>query len=231
MADWVLFDLNGTLLDPRTMAPALDGDEAMAVGALQDTVLQAMADTLAGGRRPLPEYLRAALVRRLRLAGRDSAAADAALALAARMRPYPEAAAALDRLAGAGGLRLGVLTNSAAEAAEEALAAAGLRDSFELVVSTDAAGVYKPHPDVYGHALARLGAPPERTWLVAAHWWDLLGARRAGLRIAWVGHEEHVLLETLGEPDATGADLDATARSLLAARGAYDGTDPPNPRS
>ncbi len=229
MRDWVLFDLNGTLLDPRTMAPALGGDEAMAVAALQDTVLQAMAETLAGGRRPFPEYLRAALVRRLRLAGRDPAAADAALPLAARMRPYPEAAAALDRLAAAG-LRLGVLTNSAAEAAEEALAAGGLRERFELVIGSDAAGRYKPHPDVYAHALARLDAPADRTWLVAAHWWDLLGARRAGLRVAWVGHEEHVLLETLGEPDARGADLDATAHALVQGTRHVRWNRPPNPR-
>jgi 2-haloacid dehalogenase len=31
-----------------------------------------------------------------------------------------------------------------------------------------------------------LGSPPEATWLVSANAWDVIGAKAAGLRAAWV---------------------------------------------
>ena len=62
---WVLFDLNGTLLDPSGIAePLVGGDEdRRLVGeAFHEAILLTMADTLSGGAyRPLPEYLRASI--------------------------------------------------------------------------------------------------------------------------------------------------------------------------
>src|SRR4051794_38192077 len=114
MPAWVLWDLNGTLLDPATMAPALPVPEpaAMAHAALDDAVTHAMALTLAGGFAALPDLLDAALRRRLALAGCGPGAAAAAVERAARMDALPGAEAALRRLRDAG-LRVAVLTNSA----------------------------------------------------------------------------------------------------------------------
>jgi phosphoglycolate phosphatase-like HAD superfamily hydrolase len=49
MPSWVLFDLNGTLLDPRPVALALPvaDSEAVALVSLHDAVMQGMVDTLA----------------------------------------------------------------------------------------------------------------------------------------------------------------------------------------
>jgi hypothetical protein len=51
--------------------------------------------------------------------------------------------------------------------------------------------------------------------MVAAHWWDLRGAREVGMRVAWVGRGEGVLTGLLPDPDAAGADLVAVARAIL----------------
>ena len=214
---WVLFDLNGTLLDPSGIAePLVGGDEdRRLVGeAFHEAILLTMADTLSGGAyRPLPEYLRAALERSLRAVGRDTGPLDAAMQRAAAMDPFPEAASALAALSEAG-LRLGVLTNSTTEAAERALDSAGLRDRFDVVIGSDAVQVFKPHPRVYQHAVAQLGCAASDVCLVAAHAWDVMGAMRVGLRGGWVARAERWLVPVVPDPDVRGDDLEAVARTI-----------------
>lgn len=213
------FDLNGTLLDPTPVVQRQDGvpDPAGWGGAaLDEAVRLSMADTLAGGYRPFPEYLRAALARRLVATGVGTAALDAMLERAGRMPAFPEAADALARLAEAG-LRPAVVTNSAGDAAREALCAAGLDGRFDAVVGSDRARVYKPHPALYAAAAAELGAAPGDLWLVTAHGWDALGAGRAGWRVAWVAHREGHLPPGVAEPEVRADTLGAAAGAIVAA--------------
>ena len=184
---WAVFDLNGTLIDPARVGP----------DALDRAILAAMTLNHVGEYRPFTDLL----------------AASGATA-GEPMPAFPEAAEALDLLAG-GGLRLAVLTNSPTETAERGLRAAGLRERFEHVVGTDQVGVFKPDARVYRHGLATLGAMPADAVMVAAHWWDLRGAREVGMRVAWVGRGEGVLTGLLPDPDAAGADLVAVARAIL----------------
>ena len=214
---WALFDLNGTLLDPSGIAEPLgdaEEDRRLVSGAFREALLLTMADTLSGGAyRPLPEYLRAALERGLRAAGRDTEALDPAMRRAGAMDPFPEAESALSVLLDAG-LRVGVLTNSTGEAAERALQAAGLRDRFEVVIGSDAVQVFKPHPRVYQHAAERLAVDRGDICLVAAHGWDVMGAMRAGLHGAWVARSERWLVPIVPEPDIQGEDLEEVARTI-----------------
>jgi 2-haloacid dehalogenase len=218
---WVLFDLNGTVLDPAAIADPLGGgdEERRLVGdAFREALLMTMADTLSGGAyRPLPEYLRAALERALRAAGRDTGPLDAAMRRTSAMQPFPEAARALGLLREAG-LRVGVLTNSTTETAERALESARLRDCFDVVLGSDAVEVFKPHPRVYRHAVSELAVEPDQACLVAAHAWDVAGAMRAGLRGAWVSRSERLLPAVVPEPDLRGNDLEDTAREIARRR-------------
>jgi 2-haloacid dehalogenase len=185
----VLFDLNGTLLDPGDMAPALD-----------EAILLSMAETLSGSYRPFSELLRAALARL------GEGAADRS------MRPYPDAAAAIGRLRD-GGLRPCVLTNSATADAEAALDSAGL--SVDLVVGSDQVKAYKPDPRVYRRGLEAAGVEPAEACMVSAHGWDLMGAAGVGMRTAWVARGQDSLHETLPEPDVRARTLDEAAAGLL----------------
>lgn len=206
----IAFDLNGTLLDPTHLATALDGDDGLVLRALNLAIAQGMTVTLSGAPyRPFKELLEAGLRTELERAGRDPRVAGQAVELTASMPPFPEATAALDTLAGAGH-RLVVLTNSAKEAAEQALATAGLLARFDAVHGTDEAGAFKPDPRVY----ALLGDPAD-AWLVAAHWWDVFGAGQAGLRTGWVARKERVLVPTV-TPTVTGDDLLAVAEAIVA---------------
>ncbi len=98
----------------------------------------------------------------------------------------PRTAEALKRLRAAG-LRLGVVSNSDG-GVEEALTAAGLRPSFDVVVDSASAGVEKPDPRIFNLALAALGvAPAEALYIGDIYEVDVAGARAAGLTAALVG--------------------------------------------
>jgi 2-haloacid dehalogenase len=215
----VLFDVNGTLLDPRALTEGWpDAPAGLGLSVLDQTVAQAMTDTMTGGFRPFTDYLRAALALRAELAGLGEDAVEAGMAAAAALPPYPDAADALARLRLAGHTP-SALTNSAAGAARSALSDAGLIEHFHAVVSVEAVGAYKPDQRVYAHALEVLGTPAAETWFVAGHWWDVWAAKRAGLRTAWVGRDEGALLGTVPEPDVR-ADTLVEAVDGIAAAGA-----------
>ncbi|MEA2281369.1 MAG: 2-haloacid dehalogenase [Solirubrobacteraceae bacterium] len=217
---WVIFDLNGTLVDPSVLAQPL-GDsvaaEELVADAFDDAIAQAMLATLIGEHPPFPTLIEAALRRRVALAGGDAGAVAAAIGLLGSMPAFIEAPSALEQLRGEG-LRLGVLTQSATQAAEQVLRFAGLRDRIELVLGADETGAYKPAPQAYRALLERVGATAGEVCLVAAHWWDVAGARRAGLRTGWVARRERLLLDTVPEPDVRGRDLAEVAARLLERR-------------
>jgi 2-haloacid dehalogenase len=204
---WVLFDLNGTLVDPSGLS------EPLMPGAFEDAIQLAMVTTMTGGSAAFRELIAAALRRRLALAGRDPAEAEAALGELERMPAFPEARAALERLT-AGGAHVGVLTQSSADSAEEVLTNAGLRDALELVISADDAGAFKPDPRVYRLARERVGEP---AWLVAAHWWDTAGAARAGMRTAWISRHDRLYPDVAPPPDVRAGDLREAAEAISAA--------------
>lgn len=109
-----------------------------------------------------------------------------------RLPAFPEATAALDALR-AGGLRLAVLSNGTAAMLEAGLAAAGLRDRLEVVLSVEAVGIFKPAPEVYRLATAALGLPAARIAFVSANSWDAHAA-------AWNGFRAFRIDRT-GQPD------------------------------
>jgi|SRR5215210_1034488 len=216
----VLFDVNGTLLDPRALTASWEGAPAgLGLSVLDQTVAQAMTDTMTGGFRPFTDYLRAALELRAQLAGLGDDAVEAGMAAAAALPPYPDAADALSRLVLAGHTP-SALTNSGADAARGALSHAGLLEHLHAVVSVEAVGAYKPDQRVYAHALEVLATPAADTWFVAGHWWDVWAAKRAGLRTGWVGRDEGALLGTVPEPDVRADDLAGVADGIISAAGA-----------
>jgi 2-haloacid dehalogenase len=216
---WVLFDLNGTLLDPRPVGKLLPGPhgEAIVVETLRDAVVQAMVDTLSGAQRPFVQYLRNALQRQLVVHHIDLGpdARDRVTAAMTSMPPYDDSAGALAVLEQAG-VQVGVLTNSAENHAREALTRAGLHDRVQVVISADSVGAYKPATILYREAVARLDVSPSDIVLVSTHWWDLAGGKRAGLRTAWVARAD-TLMPATPAPDYQRTTLAAVAAAIAAA--------------
>ena len=107
---------------------------------------------------------------------RRGLAADA-LGLLGSMPAFLDAPAALEQLRGVG-LRLGVLTQSAPEAADAVLRFAGLRDRHRAGAQRPGVGRLQARSAALPDGRRAHGRPPEEVGLVAAHWWDVAGAKR-----------------------------------------------------
>jgi 2-haloacid dehalogenase len=98
---------------------------------------------------------------------------------------YPEAKPLLAALRRAG-RPTAILSNGTPEMLRAAVAAAGIADLLDHVVSVEEAGIYKPDPAVYALATARLGRPAAELCFVSANGWDAAGAAACGLNAVWI---------------------------------------------
>jgi 2-haloacid dehalogenase len=99
-----------------------------------------------------------------------------------RLEPWPDVRAGLEALRRR--RVVATLSNAHVSLLVELARHADLR--FDCLLSAELAGAYKPAPDAYWTAARLLGVEPAQLMLVAAHPWDLDGARAAGLRTAFV---------------------------------------------
>ncbi|CAA9574162.1 MAG: hypothetical protein AVDCRST_MAG49-3964 [uncultured Thermomicrobiales bacterium] len=111
------------------------------------------------------------------------------------VRPMPGAAATVAALA-AEGIPLGIVSSAVYPPfLAWTLQRFGLDGHFGAVVTSADAGYYKTCPEIYDLAAERLGIDPALSVHVGdSHRFDVLGARRAGMRTVWVRGEQ-------GDPD------------------------------
>jgi 2-haloalkanoic acid dehalogenase type II len=81
------------------------------------------------------------------------------------------------------GIRLAVVTNCSVELGRRAADRVGV--PFEVVMTSEEAGFYKPRPEPYRAALARLQTDPARTLFVAGSPADIPGASGVGMPVFW----------------------------------------------
>jgi 2-haloacid dehalogenase len=215
----VAFDVMGTLFDLAPLGERLQrlGAPPVALQAWFSRLLHSStALTLAGEFRPFAELAEAALRTLLAQLDLDEGGAGDVLAGLAELPPYPDARDAIQSLASAG-IPMLALTNGGEQNTRTLLKNAGLDALVPEIVTTEDVRVYKPHPAVYRRAVETLGLPAERVTLVAAHAWDVVGARAAGLNGVWVERlERRWPLPVLPVPGA--ADLRAAAALVLQSR-------------
>lgn len=78
---------------------------------------------------------------------------------------------------------------------------AGLTDFFDARYSIEDIKIYKPDLRAYRWALDQLGVKPEEALMVAAHGWDVAGAKEAGLQTAFVARPGKALYPLAKAPD------------------------------
>ncbi|QBX34875.1 HAD family phosphatase [Paracoccus liaowanqingii] len=86
----------------------------------------------------------------------------------------------------AAGMPFAIATSSTAAQAREKLAAAGLTDSFDIVVTRSDVPLPKPAPDVYLLAARRLGIAPDRCLAFEDSDVGAIAARAAGMIVVQV---------------------------------------------
>jgi 2-haloacid dehalogenase len=192
----VVFDANGTLfgLDPVEKLLGAQATEAF----FQRTLHSAAALTFAGEWAPFDEVARRALAATCAKLGLD-VDQEAVLAALQELPPAPDACEAVEAAG-----ECAILTNGGRDSTARLVAHAGL--AMGRILSCEAVRAYKPSRAPYEHARAELG----ECVLVAAHAWDVVGARAAGLRAVWVSSDER-------EWPLAGVQPGEQAPSLLAA--------------
>ena len=199
MAEAVLFDLLTALLDSWSLWNTAAGSEA-AGRAWRSRYLQLTYGC--GEYRPYEILVREAA----RDAGVDEQAAERLESVWDALEPWNDVAAVLGELRGH--VRLGVVTNCSASLGLRA--AARLNVSWDVIVTAEEAGAYKPDPRPYLLALARLELDPEDVLFVAGSGYDLSGTQRVGLCTYW-----HNRLGLALPPGAPAPDHEASTLAAL----------------
>jgi 2-haloacid dehalogenase len=213
--DVVAFDVNETLLDLAPVQAALveHGQPAELLATVfARTLLTGFAAATVGSWCPFRAAFEASLAQLTGLSPADcSAVADAFL----EMSPHPDVEPALRRLTEAG-VRVVTLTHGSAGVAEAGLARGGLTPLVERMLTTESIRAWKPNREAYLWAVGVCDVPPARMALVAAHSWDVLGARRAGLTTGFTsGRSERVYTAVFEPPHVQGSTLPEVVDGLL----------------
>jgi FMN phosphatase YigB (HAD superfamily) len=79
--------------------------------------------------------------------------------------------------------RLGVVTNCSERLG--LLAAMRMEVPFDVVLTSERAGFYKPRPEPYQLALEELGLPADRVLFVCGSAFDLFGTALVGMTTLW----------------------------------------------
>jgi 2-haloacid dehalogenase len=189
-----VFDAYGTLFDVHSVA-ALADTIALGQGAelsriwrskqLEYTWLQSLMAGDAFAREDFDrvtaralDYAAAALTLPLP-AGDRQRLLDAYRALAA----FPEARGVLAALAPR---PRWILSNGTQASLAPLVQCNGMDALIDGVLSVDAAGVYKPAPQVYALAASALRLPPAQIGFVSANCWDAIGAKTFGFVSYWI---------------------------------------------
>ncbi|MDP6714477.1 MAG: HAD-IA family hydrolase, partial [SAR202 cluster bacterium] len=129
------------------------------------------------------------------------------------LRPYEDSVRGLDRLQGK--YRLVALSNGEPWFLKH-LADNRIKFEFHRIISVEEAGYFKPHPSVYRTAARLLDSEPSEILMVAAHAFDIMGARASGYRGAYVNRYGLPYEDTTQyKPDMVVDDFDGLANALL----------------
>jgi 2-haloacid dehalogenase len=126
---------------------------------------------------------------------------------------FPDAELALAHLAA---MPLLILSNGTREMLEPLVAATGVARYIDVVLSVDAAGIYKPSPRVYQLAVDHLKLLPFRIGFVSSNSWDAIGAKAFGFTVFWINRNGSPVDRHGPRPDHTLSSLAELSALVLA---------------
>jgi 2-haloalkanoic acid dehalogenase type II len=191
------FDLLTALLDTWTLWKAVAGEPALGMRwhAASQALLRGQAY------RPFEDIVRGSAAE----VGVAAASADEMLRRWGEFEPWPDVRGVLERLDGTTRF---IVTNCSRELGTRAAKRAG---TFDLVMTAEEAGAYKPDPRPYRAALAALGLEPGEVLFVAGSAHDVGGAKRVGMDVYWANRGQ-----VAAPADATALRSEPDLRGLVA---------------
>jgi 2-haloalkanoic acid dehalogenase type II len=191
------FDLLTALLDTWTLWSVVAGDHAtgMRWHAASQALLRGQAY------RPFDDIVRDSAAE----VGLAPAKAELLLRRWGEFDPWPDVPAVLSRLEHTTRF---IVTNCSADLGARAAKRAG---TFDLVMTAEEAGAYKPDPRPYRAALAALGLDAGDVLFVAGSAHDVGGAARVGMDVYWANRGQ-----VAAPSDAVALRNEPDLRGLLA---------------
>lgn len=217
-SDTLFFDVNETLLDTTELNQVVAqrlGDRPERTEAWFTSVLHhSLVESVTGSWHSFGDIAETVLKMTASRYGVTLPEEATPLAdIIAAMPPHPDVAAGLTALQQQG-FTLVALTNSSAALAEQQLSSAGLAPLFARILSVEQVKVYKPDLRVYQWAMKEMGKPSAECMMVAAHGWDVGGAKRAGMKTAFITRKGQSPYPLAPAPDLIVSDTGALAAQL-----------------
>src|SRR5215207_10852675 len=174
----VIFDCDGVLVDSEPLSNRILAERLTAIG-LPTTTEESIRDYMGRSWRTDQEIIEGRLGRPLPGGWVDAYHAAVIAAFATELEPVAGIAAALDAIA----LPSCVASSSAHPRIRAALEATGLLERFDgRIFSATDVEHGKPAPDLFLHAAARMGVPPDRCAVVEDSRYGIEAARAGGMR-------------------------------------------------
>src|SRR5580658_4645983 len=216
----IVFDVNETLLDLRTMEPVFErifGEQQAMRLWFANFIIYSATLTVAGCYVPFTDIGAAVMkmladTRGIKIGDADKRELTEKFST---MPPHPDVPVALRKLRDAG-FRLFTLTDNLLDVQTRQLEHGGIVDLFERRFSADGVKHHKPSPQAYGYVARELGVQPSQLCLIACHTWDTLGAVAVGWKAALIKRVGNDVLGVGPQPQIVGADLDDVADQLIA---------------
>lgn len=220
----VLFDAYGTLFDVYSVAQLAEqlfpgyGQAISVVWRDKQIEYTRLVTTSNDGAhyKPFSELTRAALVYAVKRIGTADASMRSIepndgrigqlVAQYKHLAAYPENREVLLALK-ARGIQTGILSNGDPEMLNGAVAASGLADVLDHVISVDAVRKFKTHPAAYALGEAACGLPAAKIAFVSSNSWDALAATWFGYQTLWVNRQNMPFEELGTQPAKTGTSL------------------------
>ncbi|MFB3430271.1 MAG: haloacid dehalogenase type II [Phycisphaerales bacterium] len=188
----IFFDVNETLLDLESMrasvGEALGGRQELLPLWFSTMLHYSLVDSATGRYHGFGDIGVAALMMVAETNGVEITEDEARESIVTPLRslpPHPDVKAGLEALKKEG-YTLVSLTNSSNKGVQTQFENAGLTHFFDKRLSIEDIQLYKPHAETYRWAAEQMGVRPEETMMVAAHGWDIAGAKAAGMRAVFV---------------------------------------------
>ena len=216
----IFFDVNETLLDLKPLKESvtkpLGGQDELAELWFSTMLHYSLVDTLTGNYHPFPEIGVAALQMVAESKGIELSQEKAEQAIhqvIINLPPHPDVIDGLHDLKKQGFILVS-LTNSSDAGVKTQFENAGLTDIIDHRLTVEGIHKFKPDLAVYRWALNQMNVKAGEAMLVAAHGWDIAGAKAAGLQTVFVARPGKALYPLADKPDHVVKDIQELALLL-----------------
>ena len=216
----IVFDVNETLLDLEQMqssvAKALDGNTQLLPLWFSTMLHHSLVDTVSGNYHDFGQIGVASLrmvAKNNNIAITNEQAKTAIVTPLLTLPPHKDVKEGLAKLK-AQGYKLVSLTNSSNKGVKAQFESAGLMSFFDARYSIEDIKIYKPDLRAYEWVLTKLNVKANEAMMVAAHGWDVAGAKEAGLQTTFIARPGKTLYPLAKKPDHVVKDLHELAALL-----------------